>query len=460
MTKFITGAIRLPYSLADKISLHLSDAITAIRRIGYTAELDAYAARRLGIFNLLNFIGFLTGLLVILAALMGEGYLPWIAWMVAAAPMFISAGVLLANHFRYYNLAMTWYFICYPIITSLVYLGSIDVGIELFFVLYGVYAVFFLQDARLISISVGFTLICYLYVYVRREDYTFVLAEINYPFFVFNHLLSITLIFTGLFLIKKENRDFQAEILTSNEELSRYNLEVERQKEELAELNQLKSKMFSVISHDMRTPIYGLSNLFKSVQQYDLPAEDIKQLVPEVVKNLQYTTDLMENLLQWAKSQLRGESLQPRLIDLCRLTTTVSNGMKLQAERKQISVEIRLPEEALIYAEKEMIEAVLRNLLSNAIKFTPPGGRVMVAVRHNGEKVEVQVQDTGLGMTPEVRSRLFGSTYYSTKGTADEAGSGLGLMICREFVTRNGGEITVESEPGTGSLFSFVLPRA
>ncbi len=173
--------VRIPFT--DRLRRFPAGIITAVRRIGYTEELDAYASHRLGIFNVLNMIGLLTGFTVTLLALTGDGYLPWIAWVVAAAPMFISAGVLLANHFRLYNLAMTWYFIAYPIITSLVYLGSIDVGIELFFVLYGVYAVFFLQDARLIGVSVGFTLICYLYVYVRRENYSFVLSEINYPFF-------------------------------------------------------------------------------------------------------------------------------------------------------------------------------------------------------------------------------------------------------------------------------------
>lgn len=263
-----------------------------------------------------------------------------------------------------------------------------------------------------------------------------------------------------MFLIKKENREFQAEILASNEELSRYNLEVESQKEELAELNNLKTKMFSVISHDMRTPIYGLNNLFKSAQQYDIPAEDIKQLVPEVVKNLQYTTELMENLLQWAKSQLRGESIHPQLIDLDRLIAGICNGMRLQAERKQVQLETRLPGQVLVYADKEMIEAVVRNLLSNALKFTPEGGRIMVVLEQDADEVQVQVRDTGVGMTEAIRSRIFSGSYFTTKGTADEAGSGLGLMICREFVGKNGGDIFVESQPGQGSVFTFTLPRA
>ena len=125
-----------------RISL-LVDTLRRIKRIGYTEELDGYAARRLGIFNTLNFIGLITGLVITLLAILNKGYLPIIAWIVAASPVFISSVVLIANYYRRYNFAMVWYFILYPSITSLVYMDSIDVGIELFFILYAVFGVFF-----------------------------------------------------------------------------------------------------------------------------------------------------------------------------------------------------------------------------------------------------------------------------------------------------------------------------
>jgi two-component system, sensor histidine kinase and response regulator len=438
----------------------LSDTIDRIKKIGYTNELDGYSARRLGIFNTLNFIGLLTGIVIPILAVINNGYLPVIAWVVAAAPAFISFVVLVANHFRRYNFAMLWYFILYPTITSLVYMDSIDVGIELFFILYAVFAVFFLQQLRLILLAIGFSLICYFAVFVAAQQYEFVMREINYPFYVFNHVLSVALIFIGLFLIKKENKEYQTEILNSNEELYRYTLEIEKQKEELAELNNLKSKLFSVISHDLRTPLYGLRNLFKSVEQYDLPAEEIKVLIPDVVKDLQYTTDLMENLLQWAKSQMKGESLSPQLIDMQQLIQDVQQVVRRQAENKQVYLKTKAEKPVYIYADKEMIEVVLRNLISNAIKFTPKEGEVIVDVQEANEQVEVFVRDTGTGMSEEAKNKLFGDEHFTTKGTSNEAGTGLGLMICKEFLKKNGGNIHVESELGKGSTFAFTLPRA
>jgi signal transduction histidine kinase len=438
----------------------LSVTISRIKKIGYTEDLDGYAARRLGIFNTLNFIGLLTGIIIPLVAILNKGYLPVIAWIVAAAPAFISLVVLIANHYRRYNFAMLWYFILYPAITSLVYMDSIDVGIELFFILYAVFGVFFLQQLRLILLAISFSLISYFVVFVVEHNYEFVMRDINYPFYVFNHVLSVALIFIGLFLIKKENKDYQAEILNSNEELYRYTQEIEKQKEELAELNNLKSKLFSVISHDLRTPLYGLRNLFKSVEQYDLPAEEIKVLIPDVVKDLHYTTDLMENLLQWAKSQMKGESLSPQLIDMNKLIHDVQQIVRLQAENKQVYLKTKADKPVYIYADKEMIEVVLRNLISNAIKFTPKEGQVIIDIKEEDELIEVLVSDTGTGMSEEAKNKLFGDEHFTTKGTSNESGTGLGLMICKEFLKKNGGDIHVESELGKGSTFAFTLPRA
>jgi signal transduction histidine kinase len=312
----------------------------------------------------------------------------------------------------------------------------------------------------LILLAISFSLISYFVVFVVEHNYEFVMRDINYPFYVFNHVLSVALIFIGLFLIKKENKDYQAEILNSNEELYRYTQEIEKQKEELAELNNLKSKLFSVISHDLRTPLYGLRNLFKSVEQYDLPAEEIKVLIPDVVKDLHYTTDLMENLLQWAKSQMKGESLSPQLIDMNKLIHDVQQIVRLQAENKQVYLKTKADKPVYIYADKEMIEVVLRNLISNAIKFTPKEGQVIIDIKEEDELIEVLVSDTGTGMSEEAKNKLFGDEHFTTKGTSNESGTGLGLMICKEFLKKNGGDIHVESELGKGSTFAFTLPRA
>lgn len=455
--------------------LHKTVAILdGIKAIGYKPTMDNYGKGRLGIFNIINFFGFITGLIIPFLSLFGKGYIPPVAWIVSFAPIVISGIVLLANYYHYHNFAIFWYFITYPYVTALVYVGGVDVGVELFFILYGVLAVFFLQKLSHILFAIGFSVVCYFVIFILYKDYKYVLSSLNYPLYVFIHVLSITFIFFGLFLIKKENRDYQLEMKTVNEELRRTNEEIveqdrlladkaallEEQKEQLTELNAVKNRLFSIISHDLRTPIYGLRNLFKNMQEYDLPGEEIKLLIPDIVEDLHYTTSLMENLLQWAKSQMHGHNINPQLLDIGKMIVDVQQLVRLQAENKQVYLDAKVSKPIYIYADKDMIDLVLRNLLSNAIKFTPQNGAVSVTARVKKDIVEVLVKDTGTGISKENIELLFNNNYFTTKGTSNETGTGLGLMLCKEFLAKNGGDIRVESKLGKGSVFTFTLPKA
>jgi signal transduction histidine kinase len=300
-------------------------------------------------------------------------------------------------------------------------------------------------------------------------------------------LLPACFIFYALFLIKKENTLYQYSILNKNTELNRVNLELhnaneqlsrvnleikkqstvidekarllQKQTNELKELNSMKNKLFSVISHDLKTPLYALRNLFRSIQQYDLPAEEIKHYVPEVVNNLNFTTSLMENLLQWVKNQMQVNVMHPQIIEVAALVNEAVDVLRLQADSKQISVQFKKNNPVYIYADRDMISLVIRNLLSNAIKFTPLNGSVEIGIHEKLSIVELSVKDNGVGIETHVVSQLFENKYYTTQGTANETGTGLGLMLCNDFITRNGGTIQVKSEVGKGSVFSFALPR-
>jgi two-component system, sensor histidine kinase and response regulator len=445
-----------------------------IKSIGFTTSMDDYEKRRLGIFNRINFLGLITGIVIPFAALFGDGYVPLIAWVVAIAPFFISSVVLISNYYYWHNFAMMWYFITYPIITCLVYAGNIDVGIELLFVLYGVFAVFFLQKISHILFAICFSVACYLVVVIGFQDYKYVLAEINFTYYIINQFISLAFIFVGLVLIKKENTGYQKEMLYANWELKNINEDIykqglqleekaaqlEEQTLQLVELNAVKNRLFSVVSHDLKTPVYSLRNLFKGMHESDLPATEVKLYVPEILADLNYTISLMENLLQWAKSQMQGDSVNQQLIDIGGLMKEVKQSLRLQAENKKIYVNTKADKPIYIYADKDMMNLVLLNLVSNAIKFTPENGEVSVSALVKDETVEVQVQDTGKGISSDNMEKLFSNSYFTTKGTANESGTGLGLMLCKEFVTKNGGEIFVESEEGKGSTFTFTIPKA
>jgi two-component system, sensor histidine kinase and response regulator len=443
-----------------------------IKSIGYTLGMDDYERRRLGIFNLINFLGVVTGLSIPIAALSSNGYLPLIAWVVAWAPLLISSVVLISNYYKRFQFAMVWYFIMYPIITALVYAGGIDVGIELFFILYGVLAVFFLQNIRAILITVSFSIICYLFIYTLHGKYNYVMKDINYVFYFSNQFLSLFFIFLGLILIKKENSSYQFELTTINNTLLHTNevLEkneealiektylLEEQTEQLSELNTLKNRMFSIISHDLRNPIYSLRNLFRNVQEYNLPGEEVKVLLPDILNDLNYTTNLLDNLLQWAKSQMEGSTLNLQAIDVSKMIKETQNLLRLQAESKEVLLDSKVDTNVFMYGDKDMITLVLRNLLSNAIKFTPRKGKVFIGTSLQNNMVEIFVKDSGIGISKENIDKLFANNYFTTAGTANESGTGLGLMLCKEFLVKNGGNIYVESEEGNGSKFVFNVP--
>ena len=215
----------------------------------------------------------------------------------------------------------------------------------------------------------------------------------------------------------------------------------------------------SAIAHDLKAPMYALRNLFNDTQKYNVPGDELKKMLPEVVKDLNYTVSLMENLLQWAKSQMHAEAIKTGTVDISKSISEVLQILRLQAEAKKIFIESRVAEPVFVFADKEMINLVLRNLLSNAIKFTPEHGSITLGATELSSFVEIFIQDTGLGLTSEALEKINKNDFFTTKGTASESGTGLGLMLCKEFLNRNGGQMHIESAPGKGSIFSFTLPK-
>jgi signal transduction histidine kinase len=194
------------------------------------------------------------------------------------------------------------------------------------------------------------------------------------------------------------------------------------------------------------------------MQSQDMPADEIKSLIPEVKNDLNYTVGLMENLLNWAKSQMQSHSVKAQAVNLQETIDDVVHVLHLQAEAKSIRVENKATAPVYAWADADMIHLVLRNLISNAIKFTPPGGSISVGATELSSFTEVYVQDSGNGISPKELKKINNQEFYTTNGTAQEQGTGLGLMLCKEFLAKNDGHLRIESELGKGSIFSFTLP--
>jgi len=444
-----------------------------IQSFGVTAAMEEYDQRKLRIFNQVNFFQLLIGLLFPIAGMLMSRGLPASAWLVACLPALVSLLVLFLNYTKRQEMSLVAYFILYPFFTCVVYLYGFNPGISLSFILFGILAVFFLNSLGNIIFSLSFSMISYYLLAVVIRHQPFELREISNGLYLMNQGLSLLFIFYGLFLIKKENSIYQGRILTKNTILEDKNTQIQKQSRkleesstllkqqatQLAELNSVKTKLFSIISHDLKAPMYAIRNLFKEAHEQKLSAEDLKNNIPEVLNDMNYAVGLMENLLQWAKAQMQAHTVNPEVVDIEDSINEVYQALLLPARNKGVILLNDAPPKVFGYCDKDMMSLVLRNLLSNAIKFTPEKGKICIGVHEHPTFLEIYVQDSGMGMSHEALTRIRNNDYFTTKGTASESGTGLGLMLCKEFLVRNGGQLYIESEPGEGSTFSFSVPK-
>lgn len=235
--------------------------------------------------------------------------------------------------------------------------------------------------------------------------------------------------------------------------------DMEKRSEELERLNQVKDKFFSIISHDLRSPINALAGLLDLLDKGAVKPEELPNHVRELKSRFNHTRTLLNNLLDWTLLQMDKLNLQAARIDLRKI---VEENIQLlsSVQNKQIQLLNTIPDNALAYADSNTINLVIRNLMTNAIKFTNDGGTVVISAEEKSTEWQVSVKDNGIGMNADVLKILFDKTApYTTRGTANEKGTGLGLILCKEFVEKNGGKIWVDSRPGEGSKFTFTLPK-
>lgn len=256
----------------------------------------------------------------------------------------------------------------------------------------------------------------------------------------------------------REKKKANLMLQQKNTEISRQNTEIQAQAQQLRELNQLKDKLFSIISHDLRSPLGSLITLLNLTQQGYFTEEGFKEVIDELSKNVGYTTELLENLLRWAQSQMQGLKVNPSDFALHEVAQEKFKLYQEHAQNKGITLKNQIDPNLTVYADSAMIELVFRNLIANSIKFCNSGSVVRAAASVANGKVLVSVSDTGQGISPENLKKIFGNELFSTRGTANEKGTGLGLTLCKDFITLNGGEIWVKSVEGVGSEFFFTLP--
>lgn len=259
-----------------------------------------------------------------------------------------------------------------------------------------------------------------------------------------------------------ENRDILwTGTLNDISERKRAEQELNLKNQELQKVNAEKDKFFSIIAHDLRSPFNSIVG-FSNILQERVEKEDIKNIktYAQIINNSSLRAmNLLMNLMEWSQSQTGRMNFNPEYfnpVDMMEEIIQLSNDFALQ---KSITITNDLPSVIIVYADKAMISTIVRNLVSNALKFTNPGGNIRLLSEITPNKVKISVSDTGVGIQKTFIKKIFHiDSNCSTPDTQGEKGTGLGLILCKEFVEKHGGEIGIESEPGKGSTFYFTIP--
>ena len=252
-----------------------------------------------------------------------------------------------------------------------------------------------------------------------------------------------------LIIAEEEKAKRVAELVIINNELQR-----------LLQLNSDKDRFISILAHDLRSPftaLLGLSDLLiENIRIYNV--EEIEGLLKHIKDASKETFALLEDLLKWTSTQSGKIPFKPQILSFADICKNVLETLDANAYAKNISVNSSVSENISVFADEDMLKTVMRNLVSNAIKFTNNGGSIIIGAEEKPEFVIISVSDNGIGIKSEKLSNLFDiSQRQNTKGTEEESGTGLGLILCKEFVELNGGKIWVDSEYGKGSDFKFTL---
>lgn len=254
-------------------------------------------------------------------------------------------------------------------------------------------------------------------------------------------------------LLAKQNIDIQQK----TEELQKANITLREQSLALSEINHTKDKIFAIIGHDLRSPINSLKGILTLLNKHYISQEEFAMLSARLQNSVETTYFTLNNLLQWANSQMEGIVVKSTTFSISQVIDENFDLFVEIAKGKNLVLQNDVHKEISVFADQDQISLVLRNLISNAIKFTTEGTGIVVRGKIKKDFYELCVHDSGVGMSMEVQKDLF-TSHLTTSGTKGEKGTGLGLSLCKDFVEKNGGRIWVESELGMGSCFFFTLP--
>lgn len=376
------------------------------------------------------------------------------------------AAILYINYQRRYYLARLLLLVLSNIIftvSAILYRN----GGEHFLLLTIILAVILYNNKWFIYIFSAITAIAYIWIYVAKNRYP-VMTNVGDLRAIINLAMMLLLFIISLNYFKQQHLHHQKVIEKKNKRLHEQKIQLLAQKDALeennlmlGELNRTKEKLFSIIAHDMRSPLGSLRGSLDLLQQQMISAAEFEQIAAILIQQVDDLQASQENLLQWSRSQLSGISVREQLVSLRKLIEEKTASLQPQAVKKDISIRIEIADQALVKADLDHCSLILRNLLTNAIKFSPVGGLIIVRSQIQHNFICISIADEGIGMSSAQIDLLnAGAVNVSTRGTSNEKGTGLGLLLCKEFLEKNGGHLQISPNHPKGSVVSFLLPIA
>jgi two-component system, sensor histidine kinase and response regulator len=446
-----------------------------ISTIGYSNDLPNYEKKRVLVFNQLNFAAFVFSLFrAIYIATKIPSYFTWSIFFVNLG---LVATFLLLMWFmkkQYFAAATLISFLMVPPILAYTCWVSKDEGLDMFVINYMMFCFFFLRRFRNSLIAFVYCFAVFIIVHFKLES-DIALKNGNTPVFVltvFNYIVAFIMFFSTLALIKYQVWKYEKSIRRKTKDLEERNMEIEikndtlhmqsdileEKTKQLTELNSVKTKLFSVISHDLRTSIYSFKNIIDSYKAGYISNEELLNELPDLSNEIDSCTEVMENLISWGKDQFKDRRLIPENININQLTNSAYKSIQARCAKKEIEFLNNVATNIFAYADKQMIQIVLRNLISNAVKFTSNGGSIIVSAEKDENFTTIFVKDTGIGMAKNDVDKFMQNKFFSNEGTNNEIGTGLGLIICKDFIYENNGTLNIETKVGEGSMFIVTIP--
>lgn len=415
------------------------------------ANFDSIIFAKKSFIRVMNIVCMVSAFLALLSAFVGRDSVPYLVSMVSLAGIFLAALVF----YQIFKVSLGKYFL--PIITTVwicfmcIAFGS-RLGNQHYLIISLVaFALFSKNDLyKYISIVVLIFLAIFISIYQSNHlplyplpQATDILLGMN----VFTPLIIIVLICWNVMKDSKRSQEI-----------------IELQRKSLSDSNEFKDKLLSIIGHDMRSPFTSAKGLLHLLELDHLSKEEKETLLKELQSDIDMSLKTLDNILNWASQSYYGAVLNTRVkketLDICSMVEIIISSFNYLATQKKVLFKNTIPKETFALGDYEQIIFVIRNLTSNALKFSFEAQTIEFSVLDEKDKLTISIRDQGAGMTEDMLSSLFKiTTRFSKEGTAQEKGSGLGLIFCKDFVENNQGSLSIESEEGKGTTVRFTLPK-